>query len=110
MEDDKKIRSFGAFYRYYLSEHQNRTCRALHFTGTFLVFVLSFFAVYLSESYLWWFVPVMGYGFAWVGHYFFEKNRPATFSYPVWSLISDFRMFFDILFGRISLDGSKDQV
>jgi hypothetical protein len=110
MKDDKRIKSFDAFYRYYLSEHQNRTCRALHFTGTFLVFVLSFFAVYLSESYLWWFVPLMGYGFAWVGHYFFEKNRPATFTYPVWSLLSDFRMFFDILFGRISFDGSKDQV
>ena len=104
----KKITSYKEFYRFYLSEHQNKTCRTLHFTGTLLVFVLAFLAVYLGKSVLWFFVPVFGYGFAWVGHYFYEKNRPATFTYPLWSLISDFKMFFDILFGRISLDGSKD--
>ena len=104
----KKITSYKEFYRFYLSEHQNKTCRTLHFTGTLLVFVLAFLAVYLGKSVLWFFVPVFGYGFAWVGRYFYEKNRPATFTYPLWSLISDFKMFFDILFGRISLDGSKD--
>lgn len=104
----KKITSYKEFYRFYLSEHQNKTCRTLHFTGTLLVFVLAFLAVFLGRSVLWFFVPVFGYGFAWVGHYFYEKNRPATFTYPLWSLISDFKMFFDILFGRISFDGSKD--
>ncbi len=82
----------------------------LHFIGTFLVFVLIFLAIYLELSYLWYFVPIMGYGFAWVGHFFFEKNKPATFKYPLWSLISDFKMFFDLLFGRISMDGSRDPV
>jgi hypothetical protein len=105
----KKIENYKEFYRYYLSEHQNRTCRSLHFTGTLLVFVMSFLAVYRSESFLWWFVPVVGYGFAWVGHYFFEKNRPATFTYPLWSLLSDFRMFFELLTGRISFGGSKEK-
>ena len=109
MKDDNRIRSFDAFYGYYLSEHQNRTCRALHFTGTLLVFVLSFLALYLSETYLWWFVPVMGYGFAWVGHFFYEKNKPATFKYPLWSLASDFRMFFELLIGKISFDGQRDK-
>jgi len=105
----KKIETYKEFYRYYLTEHQNRTCRSLHFIGTLLVFVMLFLAVYMSESYLWWFVPVVGYGFAWIGHYFFEKNRPATFTYPIWSLLSDFRMFFELLTGRISFDGSKEQ-
>ena len=105
----KKIKTYNEFYRYYLTEHQNRTCRSLHFMGTLLVFVMAFLAVYLSESYLWWFVPLVGYGFAWIGHYFFEKNKPATFTYPLWSLLSDFRMFFELLTGRISFDGSKEQ-
>lgn len=104
----KKITSYKEFYKFYLTEHQNKTCRTLHFTGTLLVFVLAFLAVYLGNSVLWFFVPVVGYGFAWVGHYFYEKNKPATFKYPLWSLISDFKMFFDILFGRISFDGNKD--
>ena len=106
----KKIQSYSEFYRFYLTEHQNKTCRSLHFIGTSLVFVLIFLALYLNLSVLWYLVPLMGYGFAWVGHYYFEKNKPATFTYPFWSLISDFRMFFDIVLGRISLDGTKDRV
>ena len=106
----KRIESYSEFYRFYLTEHQNKTCRSLHFIGTSLVFVLIFLALYLSLSVLWYFVPLMGYGFAWVGHYYFEKNKPATFKYPFWSLISDFRMFFDIVLGRISLDGTNDRV
>ena len=106
----KKIQSYSEFYRFYLTEHQNKTCRSLHFIGTSLVFLLIFLALYLGLSVLWYFVPLMGYGFAWVGHYYFEKNKPATFTYPFWSLISDFRMFFDIVLGRISLDGTKDRV
>jgi len=103
----KKIETYAAFYQFYLAEHQNKTCRILHFIGTFLVFVIAFLAFYMSKSTLWWFVPLVGYGFAWVGHFFFEKNKPATFKYPLWSLISDFKMFFDLLFGRISFDSSK---
>lgn len=72
------------------------------------MFVMAFLAVYTKNSILWIFVPVMGYGFAWVGHYFFEKNKPATFKYPLWSLLSDFKMFFEILIGKIKLDGSQD--
>lgn len=106
----KEIKSYSEFYRFYLTEHQNKTCRSLHFIGTFLVFVLIFLALYLNLSVLWYFVPLMGYGFAWVGHYYFEKNKPATFTYPFWSLVSDFRMFFDIVLGRISLDGTKDRM
>ena len=106
----ERIKTYSEFYRFYLTEHKNKTSRMLHFIGTFLVFVLIFLAIYLEINYLWYFVPIMGYGFAWVGHFFFEKNKPATFKYPLWSLISDFKMFFDLLFGRISMDGSRDPV
>ena len=103
-----RIKTYGDFYRFYLTEHSNKTCRTLHFIGTMLVFVMVFLAVYLGNNILWFFVPLMGYGFAWVGHFYFEKNKPATFKYPLWSLLSDFRMFFDLLFGRISFDSEKD--
>lgn len=106
----KRIETYSEFYRFYLTEHQNKTCRTLHFIGTLFVFVLMFLAIYLGHSNLWYFVPITGYGFAWIGHYYFEKNTPATFKYPLWSLISDFKMFFDILLRRISLDGNKDSV
>jgi len=105
----ERIKTYNEFYIFYLSEHNNKTCRLLHFIGTGLVFVLAFLAVYLGKSFLWIFVPITGYGFAWVGHFYFEKNKPATFKYPLWSLASDFKMFFQILIGKISIDNSKDK-
>ncbi|WKK65281.1 DUF962 domain-containing protein [Lutimonas zeaxanthinifaciens] len=104
-----RIKSYKEFYQFYLTEHSNKTCRTLHFVGTLLVFVLVFLAVFSNRPLLWILVPVMGYGFAWVGHYFFEKNKPATFKYPLWSLISDFKMFFELLTGQLSFDGSRDR-
>lgn len=103
-----RIKSYAEFYRFYLSEHQNKTCRTLHFIGTFLVFVVAGLAIFSGIGLLWIVVPIMGYGFAWVGHFFYEKNQPATFKYPLWSLASDFKMFFQLLSGKISFDGSKD--
>ena len=97
--------SFAAFYPYYLSEHAQATCRQLHFTGSILVLVVLAIALFRQQP-IWLFVvPLIGYGFAWVGHFFFEKNRPATFSYPLYSLMGDWVMFRDILYGRISLKG-----
>ena len=104
----QRIKTYAEFYKFYLTEHQNRTSRILHFIGTFLVFVVIGLAIYNQWSWKWFLVPVTGYGFAWVGHAFFEKNKPATFKYPLWSLISDFRLFFDILRGKLSFDSSKD--
>jgi hypothetical protein len=95
------FRSFGEFYPYYLSEHRDPTCRRLHFVGTGLVITLLVWATVSGQPALLWLLPVIGYGFAWVGHFFFEKNRPATFKHPVYSLIGDFAMFRDILTGRI---------
>lgn len=103
-----KIKSYKEFYSFYLSEHKNKTSRILHFTGTLLVFILHFIAVFQNWGWQWVLLPVVGYGFAWVGHAFFEKNKPATFQYPFWSLISDFKLFFEILFGKRSFDSAKD--
>ncbi len=98
----KKYRSLEEFYPFYLSEHKNRTSRILHFTGTGLFFATIGIAIFTGRFALLLACPVLGYGFAWVGHFFFEKNKPATFEYPVYSLISDFRLFFEILMGKQS--------
>lgn len=105
----KRIKTYSEFYRFYLTEHQNKTSRILHFIGTLLVFVLLFLAVFYGWGWEWVFLPLVGYGLAWVGHAFFEKNKPATFQYPFWSLISDFKLFFEILFGSKTFDSRKDQ-
>ena len=75
-----------------------------------MVFVVAALAAVSGIGLLWVVVPIIGYGFAWVGHFYFEKNQPATFKYPLWSLASDFKMFFQLLSGKISFDGTKDPV
>ena len=97
------FRSLRDFYPYYLGEHQDRRCRRLHFIGTSLVLVILITAVIMQAWLLLIAVPVAGYGFAWAGHVIFEKNKPATFRHPLYSLICDFWMFKDILTGRIRL-------
>lgn len=94
--------SFREFYPYYLSEHRDPTCRRLHFVGSLLIVVL-IVAVIAGVLSPWWLlaIPLIGYGFAWVGHFFFEHNRPATFTYPLYSLIGDWVMFKDILTGKL---------
>ena len=104
----ERIKTYDEFYKFYLTEHKNKTSRTLHFIGTFLVFILIGIAIYKNWSWKWFLVPVVGYGFAWIGHAFFEKNKPATFKYPLWSLISDFKLFFEILLGKRSFDSAKD--
>ncbi len=97
----QNFNSFKEFYPYYLAEHQNITCRRLHFFGSLLVLSIIFYAVYSLQFSLLWLVPICGYGFAWVGHFFFEKNKPATFKYPLYSLWGDWVMFKDIIIRRI---------
>jgi hypothetical protein len=100
MNQERKYTSLKEFYPYYLSEHLNPTCRTLHFVGTalviasFLTFLITFKWYYFAA------IPVLGYGFAWVGHAFFEKNKPATFTYPGYSLASDFIMFWHLMVGK----------
>ena len=92
---------FADFYPFYLREHSNRTCRRMHFVGTTLVFAVVAWAMIARNP--WWLLaaPLAGYGFAWIGHFVFEKNRPATFSHPWYSLAGDFVLFRDMLVGRI---------
>ena len=99
MKQDR-FNTFAEFYPFYLTEHNNPVSRLLHFIGTTLVFVLLFAAIYLGNFWLFIAIPIAGYGFAWVGHFFFEKNKPATFQYPLWSLASDFRLYFELLTGK----------
>ena len=101
MEKAPSYGSFSEFYPFYLSEHANRTCRRLHFVGTSLVILIAISAIASGRYGLLWLLPVVGYGFAWVGHFYFEKNRPATFRYPRYSLIGDFVMYKDIWSGKI---------
>lgn len=97
---ETKFKSLKEFYPFYLSEHQNPTSRKLHFIGTALLFVILASAIFLAKYWFLWLLPVIGYGFAWVGHFFFEKNKPATFKYPFYSLASDFVLFFHLLIGK----------
>ena len=95
--------SFHDFYPYYLSEHRNPTCRRLHFFGS--LGVLFCLCMLLSGAGWGWALAALicGYGMAWIGHMLFEKNRPATFKYPLYSFMGDWVMFKDICTGRIRL-------
>lgn len=95
------FRSFAEFYPYYLSEHRDRTCRRLHFAGSTVALVCLILLALTGN--LWWLLgaAVSGYAFAWVGHFGFEKNRPATFRHPFYSLMGDWVMYRDIWTGKI---------
>ena len=97
----REYRSFVEFWPYYLREHSRPRTRALHYAGTTLVIAIALFAAVTGR---WWWllaIPVAGYGFAWVAHFTVEKNRPATITYPLWSLAADFRMWWLWLTGKL---------
>jgi hypothetical protein len=99
--NEKKYRRFRDFYPFYLSEHANKVSRRLHFTGTSLALALLITSVATQR---WWLIAVallQGYAFAWVGHFFFEHNKPATFKYPGFSLMGDWRLWWEILTGKL---------
>ncbi|MFZ6730342.1 Mpo1-like protein [Undibacterium sp. Ji42W] len=104
-----KYTDFSAFYAFYLSEHSNKTCRQLHFLGSSLVilclatFILTGHTGFLLAA------PIFGYGFAWIGHFVFEKNRPASFKQPLFSLMGDWVMYWQLLTGKISFS-QQDEV
>ena len=97
---NKKYKNFNDFYPFYLSQHQNKWCRICHYIGScFAIYFLVKAFVTLSLINL-LYALIVGYAFAWVGHFFFEKNRPATFTYPWYSFLGDWRMFFRLITGR----------
>ncbi len=102
MSTTDRYRSFAEFYPFYLGEHANRTSRRLHVVGTSIALGLLVAAVLTSTPWLVALALVQGYAFAWVGHYFFEHNRPATFRYPVYSFLGDWRLWWDVVTGRIA--------
>ncbi|MAL98385.1 Mpo1-like protein [Hydrocarboniclastica marina] len=101
MNADTRFQSFREFYPYYLSEHSNPTCRRLHYVGSLLVIAVVLFSLFMQSFFWLLLIPVIGYGFAWIGHFFFEHNKPATFQYPLYSLAGDWVMLKDMLTGRI---------
>jgi hypothetical protein len=99
--------TFAAFWPFYLREHSKPSTRALHYVGNTLVVLIAAFAVLTGR---WWWLlalPVAGYFFAWIAHFGVEKNRPATFTYPLWSLAADFRMWWLWLTGRLGPELEK---
>jgi hypothetical protein len=98
----KEYASFAEFYPAYLSEHSNRVCRELHFTGSTLALLC--LAALLLTGNPWWLLGALlcSYGFAWVGHFAFEKNQPATFKHPLYSFMGDWVMYWQMLTGQAS--------
>ena len=101
--DPAQMQSFAEFYPFYLSEHNNRACRRLHFVGSTLGLVC--LGTALATSTAWWVLVglLCGYALAWVGHFGFEKNKPASFKRPLYSFMGDWVMYKDIWTGRIPL-------
>ncbi len=97
--------SYRAFYAYYLTQHADPVCRTLHFIGSSLVLVTLATAIAGGNHWLLPLLPVIGYGFAWVGHFVFEKNRPASFGHPFYSLASDWVMWWEMLTGKVPFTG-----
>jgi hypothetical protein len=95
------FRSFSEFYPYYLSEHKDPVCRRLHYIGSTLVLAILATLVATGLWSYWWLMLVAGYGFAWLGHFKFEHNKPATFKYPFYSLAADWVMYKDFLTGQL---------
>ena len=96
----ERIKTFKEFYQFYLTEHSKTGTRIFHFIGTLLVFAVIGYVISSGKERFLWYIPIFGYGFAWFSHAVIERNKPATFKYPLWSLISDFRLFFELLIGK----------
>jgi hypothetical protein len=99
--DPKAMHSFAEFYPFYLSEHSNPTCRRLHFVGSSLVLVCLALLVATGQLRYVLYALLCGYGFAWIGHFMFEKNRPASFKRPLYSFMGDWVMYKDMWTGRV---------
>lgn len=106
---EQRISTFKEFYPFYLAEHSDPVCRGLHYVGSLLVLAVLGYALATSQYVLLWALPVIGYGFAWIGHFIFEHNKPATFKYPFYSLASDWVMLFQFLTGTLPKEHFKTQ-
>jgi len=100
MGHDERYGTFADFYPFYLSEHANQVSRRLHVLGTSVALVLLVMAVLTRNGWLVLAALVQGYAFAWVGHFFFEHNKPATFRYPLFSFMGDWRLWWETVTGK----------
>ncbi len=98
--EQKTFNSFSEFYPFYLKEHSNPVCRALHYIGSSGALVILGYALYTGNYSSILFALIFGYAFAWIGHFFFEHNKPTTFKYPFYSFLGDWVMLKDFLLGR----------
>lgn len=96
----ERYHSFSEFWPFYVGEHSKPLTRRLHFIGTASLLPLLVLALF-SSLYVLFLLPLAGYGFAWCAHFYIEKNKPATFKYPLWSLLADFKMFYLMLTGKM---------
>lgn len=96
-----RIQRYEDFWPFYLQEHSRAATRLVHYAGTTLCVASGLTAIATARPALFWGMPLFGYGFAWFSHFFIEKNRPATFKYPLWSLVSDFRLWGLWMSGRL---------
>lgn len=96
----KTFKTFDDFWPFYVNEHANPLNRRLHFLGIFIVHLILFYVFATANFKILWFVPIVAYAFAGVGHVIIEKNSPSTFKHPIWSLMGDFKMFYMILFKK----------
>ena len=103
----EQANNFSNFYAFYLSEHSNKTCRQLHFAGSTLVLLCVLGFIRTGDAYYLLAAPVCGYGFAWLGHFVFEKNKPASFKRPLFSFLGDWVMFWQLLTRQIPFDPKK---
>lgn len=101
MGEKKRYQTFKEFYPFYLGEHSNQTCRRLHIIGTLQAIIQIIRFVLTGNPYCLLQGVICAYAFAWVGHFFFEKNKPATFQYPAYSFIGDWVMFYETITGKL---------
>ena len=101
----QRFTTFASFYPFYLGEHRNSTCRTLHFCGTSIALTLTLYALWSGQYWLIALAVIQGYAWAWVGHFGFEKNKPASFKQPLYSFMGDWVMWFQLLTGKIKFSG-----
>lgn len=103
---NRRFNSFSEFWPHYLAEHSRPATRLLHYAGTLIAIGFIIMLVAIGR---WWLFPlafVPAYAFAWTAHFFIERNRPATFTYPLWSFMGDWKMLFLGLTGRLKAESS----
>ena len=105
----RRFRDFESFYPFYLSQHRDPVCRVLHVVGVSVAASLLVGAAVTGEWRLAVAAPLCGYGLSWIGHFGFERNKPATFGYPAYSVRGDLRMTWDVLAGRLSWSAYLDE-